>query len=1014
MNFADNAPSLKEYTDSLKDPTNRESSLKTYIGDVLNTLKSDLCQQEKLAVQDATNREAVSNLQKIIEGVNARMADCKSKLSITQASEAQLKEHNITLQANIATLRSQILPGEKDFAQLAQLKAELSLKATVLETTKSELDSKASDLHKLAFTNGELTSQLNALNMQLAEASNAKSFATERTRLEEKHRREIESTKSEATAVITKISALQLSEAANALKKMTAEHAKASEKLAAVEKELVASKKQLDEVHCKHASEIVSMQKKIDSVETIAADWRREADSRESIVMTVHQALEEANSLKAQLSAEQEAVRKAVQEKDSLVEQIRQLRHECEEDEERTNEELKQCRANSKELGQRLMAELHAAEDRCIAITKEVQASAQELITAEKAKYDKQVEALHKSLQDSQFDLQTRIKADEEFSESLQKSWQAEERKNQAERTDLNGKILQAEMQRDKAVVDNERLREDLAKVHSFMTSRAATNPPEDPTRLAEVSSASDPRLQNRCPRPEDGNSSMALSQAIEAHKTTSRSAPTTLPHVKCGINVLSTSAPTRGSIVEEPQQESSHASNALCRESEQSSREGKPQSKKSRGSVVEESQYPRISASSDPLDEDSNDLFEQLRQSKPASGTVIEESRQHPYLISSQLRGNGRQGEGENHESSHYNNDSLDPQVLVQSTAHAGQHATPSHHHDGFRGPIIEEPQRYAVPPSQEQKQLHQGDRLHHQSSYSSLQFDMQSGASLDVDTETQLVPETQFEAGNQIEMPSFANFNAASTVRKGREHEVVHGAFDNPPLRTGAPHHIQKSMPPSNTSTRMVPASSSSLSSIPSQHHYSSSPSAAATRDFLTAAPRYKTPEVRSLGCKPQATQSIISGSSPGFVEQMANARTRTTYHSGGSSKKTGTDHHPNHKEPRAAAPKRKAQSQVVQGYEQEREKKSVNRSSRGFELSEGHTLSQMVASQNRDLQAPSSSHDTPHASSQSARMQTLAGTSSTSYTRQTRNTTRKLSKSRSITNCIVEGFANLCHRR
>lgn len=342
-------------------------------------------------MQDVKNQETISSLQKNVEDVNVRMTDCESTLSTTRASEAQLKEHTNSLQAKIVTLQNQILPGQQDSAQLGQLKAELSLKVTALQTTESLLDQKASDLRDLTATNGELQSQLNALNLRLKDAPDVESLEAERMRNEEKHRQEVESARSEATAVITKVKALELSDAGNALKKMTADYTKASEKLVAVEKELASSRQQLDELQRKHAAEVASMQKKIDSSENIAANWRKEAESSSTNLKIAQQATEEAKSLKAQLAAEKEAARKAVQEKDSLVEHIRQLRHEYEEDGERLTQELQQCRADSEKLEQRMKAELHAAEERGVEVTNEVQASAQDAISAEKAKNDKQV-----------------------------------------------------------------------------------------------------------------------------------------------------------------------------------------------------------------------------------------------------------------------------------------------------------------------------------------------------------------------------------------------------------------------------------------------------------------------------------------------------------------------------------------------------------------------------------------------------------------------------------------------
>lgn len=964
----------------------------------MSILKSELCQQEKLAVQDAEKKQTISFLHQKIEEVNARMTECESTLSLARVSETQLKEQNMSLQAKIANFQGQIRSGEQDSAQLTQLKAELDLKVIALQTTTSELDTKASALHSMTVINEDLQSRLDALNLRLNDIPSITDMETERIRLQEKHRQDIECAKNEASAVITKVKALELSDAANALKKTTAEHTKALKKLTSVEQELALSKQELNEFRGKHASEISGMQKKIDSAEVAAAAWKKEIESETLNRKTAQQAAEEVHLLKSQLSAENEAVRKAAQEKGSLLEKIRQLRQKSQEDEDRLNGALQQCRTDSEKFAQSMKAELRAAEERSAEVMRELQSSAEVTMEAEKEKYDKQIKALQKRVYDAQSDLQIRIKSDEDFREELQKSWQSEERNNQTERKQLSGQILEAEKQRDQAIAENERLREDLLKAQSSSISKAAGNPVQESSRLVEGDLVSDPRLHNRHTQPKDGaglRDAKAPSQASGLPEMTMRTSSTTSPAAGNDMTELSTSDPThaRGPVVDESQLAPYRDVNAFHPTAARSRKEDMHRSRKFNGSVIERPQQPRLSVSSDLGAEPEDYQSELPWLTQSTQEPVFDEPQQHTIHGSSQLMTDG---------------------------AHTGQRTMPFDHQAAYRELFGEDSQRHILASSREQGLTQPWNLSQHQSSLFTRGANRQSEPHSNAENEILFVPETQVEPETHIEKPSFANSNAASTMQEERERKVTSDTFSGPADRTIIARPFRKTMPPPNTASRRVrtDAESSSLSSLSSLEHRSSSPSAAA-RTIPTTTTRQETPELRPFGGKAQRTQSIMSGSSDGFIGQMANARSKITYHSGGSGKKTDTYQHSNQKHSRASAPKRKAQSQVVQGYEQERKKMAINHSSQGNEPShsghdDGYTLSQMMASQNKGLQAPGSLRDAPRASGRSARMRTLAGGGSVNSTRQTRNSTRKLSKSKWFVECVSENVTNSYSRR
>lgn len=927
-------------------------------------------------MQDATNREVISGLNKQIEDIKARMVDCDRALSTTRANEDQLKEQNMSLQAKIVTLEKQSGSIEQTSEQLTQLRADLGLKVATLDKTKSELDAKTGELRKLNTTNDELRSHLNELQEQLDAAPSAEA---ERKRLEEKHREDLETFKQNQDELYNDFRENEMANAANELQKMTSDHKRACEKLNEAAKQLDVSKQNLEKLSTDHASVISNMKKRIESADKIAADRKKEIDTLRSTLQSAQKASDEAGSLASQLANEKEALRKAVQEKDLLVEQMGQHRHKHTEDLNRLNQALRQCRTDGEETKKGLEAEVHAAEERGTLAIQQMQHSTEQRTEAEKAECEKRLEALQKSLQESQATLKSQIEQDQKFREEIE----SEEEKNQATIAELNNKILEAETQRDDAFADNEHLREDLAKAHNPKVTPSTDTASKATMQPPEVTNSKDPRLQNRHSQPDDTSLLRAAtvpSQELRATDGIDRPAKKVLQANSTFENIrgLGNVVSARGHIVEESQSQSQsqmfQPSNYSHTQNGSSSREEIPSSRTFGGSTMNDSQQCFSAVS-------------QLQNDGTQPGHSLPSERNRgPVVDESQLQSYG-----------HFSNQPAPPTIHVESTQRA---------QDNTRGPVVEETQDMFFPSSQHFQHSSQGHTSLQQSLYTTQYNNFQFRARKEAESDMQIVPETQYDdTDSQASKPLFANFNAEAEMRKGKYHDLLSDPFDNTSTGNHAlrnvPPRFRKPAPPPNTASKMVRPStgSSSLSSLPSDGDMPSSSAAVAEKVSKTVH-NFKTPESRSMAGQPRPTTSTPSVSSPGFVEQMAKGRSQNTYRAGASGNKSGGGHHSNHKEPRAAAPKRKAQSQVVGGYEQERKKKQAARGSEG----DGHSLSELVASQNRGLRASGSSRATPRAATQPSRMQTFAGASSTSI-RQTRNATRKLSKGEFVDVIIQE---------
>ena len=124
------------------------ASLKSHLDQALNGLKSDLCEYEKLAAEEASNRETI--------------VDLKGKLS---ASESTISSLNEQLSAANASANA-----NQDYqAKLHDVELDLQVKSSELESVQAELASKIQEIAKLTSVNQTLQQQADEASANASE-----------------------------------------------------------------------------------------------------------------------------------------------------------------------------------------------------------------------------------------------------------------------------------------------------------------------------------------------------------------------------------------------------------------------------------------------------------------------------------------------------------------------------------------------------------------------------------------------------------------------------------------------------------------------------------------------------------------------------------------------------------------------------------------------------------------------------------------------------------------------------
>ncbi|KAK3705738.1 hypothetical protein LTR37_013181 [Vermiconidia calcicola] len=461
-------------TNHVQTGPNIVSAIQTHLDAAVGKLSQQLGERANLIKEANAHREEMHSLNETLKACTDRIASYESDVSKARDQEKQLTEQNNSLQAKINALQSNSTPAQNVQGQLREAKAELDSKIKALNAAKTDLEAKSKEARSLNDSNTSLQDQISSLQRQLKESqSDAANLGPEREELHRKARDSELQMRKEMAEHIANVETQLKHDTGNALKKLTSDHERAGQEKKRLDDELATCKTQIMQLQ-KDKSSVTAKHAELDRLKRLSESQNQEIESLQASSSELRKALKGDHSLKqqystvsAQLASEKSKLQTTVDEKEALLRQVADLQHAADEAnraEELATSEMEQKRHENEvaiEALEKQLAEAKEDSERSAAGLERLKVSCKQAVDEANGKGDRQIKALQERLCEAQADLQKAKAEDERFRSELESTWKQEQQTFDERSTYLKRKVLDAERERDEALAASERLEEE-------------------------------------------------------------------------------------------------------------------------------------------------------------------------------------------------------------------------------------------------------------------------------------------------------------------------------------------------------------------------------------------------------------------------------------------------------------------------------------------------------------------------------------------------------------------------
>ncbi|KAK3691772.1 hypothetical protein LTR37_018430 [Vermiconidia calcicola] len=450
------------------------SAIQTHLDTAVGKLSQQLGERANLIKEANAHREEMHSLNETLKACTDRIANYESDVSKVRDQDKQLTEQNASLQAKIDALQSNSTPAQNVQAQLREARAELDSKIKALNAAKTDLEAKSKEARSLNDSNTSLQDQLSSLQRQLKESqSDAANLGPEREELHRKARDSELQMRKEMAEHIANVETQLKHDTGNALKKLTSDRERAGQEKKRLDDELATCKTQVMQLQ-KDRSSVTAKHAELDRMKKLSESQKQEIESLQASSSELRKALKGDHSLKqqystvsAQLASEKSKAQTTVDEKEALLRQVADLQHAADEAnraEELATSELEKRRREKEgalESLEKQLAEAKADSERSAAGLVRLKVSCKKAVDEANGKGHRQIKALQECLSEAQADLQKAKAEEERFRSELENTWKQEQQLFDERSDQLRRKVLDAERERDEALAANERLEEE-------------------------------------------------------------------------------------------------------------------------------------------------------------------------------------------------------------------------------------------------------------------------------------------------------------------------------------------------------------------------------------------------------------------------------------------------------------------------------------------------------------------------------------------------------------------------
>ncbi len=450
-------------------------NVRAYFDEAVKSLHDQLADRESLL---KSHQDIVNSLQEQLNTCNVRVAHEEAQKVAAHGEASGLKEQNAELESKVSALQKKISPAENAQFQLNEAKADLEKTRIALTSARTDLESKAEALDALKTANASLTDQMKALQNRLdaipnpighVEIEQEEQLARLIQEAEERVRKEM--------ADHIDVFETQLkTKANNEVKRLTSERNRIEKQLKPLQEELASSKHLITQLQTDNSASPNALKQELERTEKHNHSLQSEIETLQSSLgdlkaeLTAGQGVQDKlSNLSAQLHVEEIKLKQTMEHNAELLQQVSHLGQAEEamvlakEQAQADIANLRKENDNLVDVMQKALEEAKGTAERATSGLEHYKESCRKSIDDASEKANRKVHALQNSLSEAQADLKREKEEGEKFRNAVEERWLQEQQSFDENLAASNKKVAEAELRASEAEASIERrLRQEI------------------------------------------------------------------------------------------------------------------------------------------------------------------------------------------------------------------------------------------------------------------------------------------------------------------------------------------------------------------------------------------------------------------------------------------------------------------------------------------------------------------------------------------------------------------------
>ncbi|KAK5109980.1 hypothetical protein LTR62_006347 [Meristemomyces frigidus] len=462
---------LTKLTSSEQKRRDSQPSLETHLAstvrEALKGVKVSLEEREQMLQQDFAHRESLIDLQNKYQTSNDRCKDLEAQLTSAQTSERRLQEMNALLKAKVDASQSVLQAQSPSIAHAHNIQIELDAKSNALEAMRLEVRNKEEELQALRCELATVQTELQSLAAQLEDADRRlQATVSQSQQLQSKVEAEVEIERQAMKRHCDKILDEKMADYKNRVRGLTSDNDMLQRKLQPLELDLAAKTAEVHELRTSAAILNTKHEEALQSVAQKVTACQQEAESKANTVYLATIAKLEETSRK--LEAAEISRQTMIEEKTTLENQLHDLQSAL--------QQAKAAQVDTEnevpEQGERHNAALASANEELSRASETVKghdaglkqliSECEQAVENEKQEGRRSIEALQTSLREAQDEMQQERQNGEVFRAEIEETWKKAQADFDSRLQNAAHKVNEVEVQRDQALADHDRLRDQV------------------------------------------------------------------------------------------------------------------------------------------------------------------------------------------------------------------------------------------------------------------------------------------------------------------------------------------------------------------------------------------------------------------------------------------------------------------------------------------------------------------------------------------------------------------------